>query len=250
MGLYVFSSGVVVLRFLRNSLMVSRKLPTLQEASIKFDGSIKEMFGAGAHSEDAAGGSRKIQGTFKVGQIKGGQLAELFFGTTGTAGRVVPVIDFGGTAGTAPTSNTVNVGHTNITDLGVDSAVDGFPMDRVASAPTAGQYSVVESTGVYTFAAGDPRAASVRPSFRYTDSSAGKSYEMGNPLLGTIADSEAMLWNPRFTKDMGVIMYHAVITSLDLPRKREEYGEATMAYSCFNDPAKNSPGMIWTSDPD
>jgi hypothetical protein len=250
MGIYVFSSGVAVARFKdTDGILQSRKLPTLQEASVKFDGTIKEMFGANAYSEDSAGGSRKITGSFKVGQIRAGALSDLFFAATPSTGSII-MVDGEAIAALTPVSNATDVGHTNITDMGLISGVNGSVYKRVASAPAAGQYSVVESTGIYTTAAGDANAATVRPSYRYTNSSVGKTYEMGNPLLGTIADMEVMLWKPRFTKNMGILLYHAVVTSLDLPAKREEYTEATMNFSCFVDPALQSPGKIFTSETD
>ena len=207
------------------------------------------MFGAAAYAEDSAGGSRKITGSLKVGQIKAGQLSDLFFAAPAVSGHPVCVIDEGGTAGVVPVADDWDTGQTNITDMGVDSAVDGFPMTRVTTVANNGEYEVNEATGIYSFKTANPRAAAVRPSYRYT-TTGGNTYEMGNPLIGTIADMELVLWKPRFTKNMGIILYHAVMTSLDLPAKREEYTEATLNFSCFVDPAKQSPGQIFTSDPD
>ena len=251
MGLYVFSSGVAVARVLKSGILQSRRLPTLQEASIKFDGTIKEMFGGAAYSEDSAGGSRKITGSFKVGQIQAGALVDIFFGAeavTESAGHPI-FVDGEIGAASVPASDAVNVGHTNITDMGV-TGVSGAPMRRVATVTAVGTYSVDEATGIYSFKTGDAEAAAVRISYRYTDTATGKTYELGNPLLGTIADMEILLWKPRFTKNMGLLIYHAVMTSLDLPGKREEYTEGTLNFSCFVDPAKRSPGQIFTSEAD
>jgi hypothetical protein len=251
MGVYVFSTGVAVARVPDpvSGILQSRKLPTLQEASVKFEGTIKEMFGANVYSEDAAGGSRKITGSFKVGQIRAGALSDLFFSATAATGHPV-VVDGDSIPALTPVADVTDVSHTNITDMGLVSGVDGSVFKRVATVANDGEYSVDESAGTYTTNSGDAAAATVRPSYRYTVAGTGRTYEMGNPLLGTIADFEVTLWKPRFTKNLGIILYHAVATSLDLPAKREEYTEATINWSAFVDPSKQSPGQIFTSESD
>ena len=248
--IYVFGAGAATVRFQRGGTgqIQSRQIPTLKEISLKIDGKLESQFGSAVHAEDAASGERKITGTIKWGAVGARLMNDILFGGTRTAGH--PVVVLGSqVAALTPVSDDVNVGQTNITDMGVISGVDGYPLDRVApGAEAAGTYSVVEATGIYSFGAADPRAATVRPSYRYTDGASGATYEMGNPLQGTLVDTELVMWKPRFAKHLGVIVYHAVYSGLDLASKGSSYTDPSSNFECFVDQARNSPGQIFSSE--
>lgn len=58
-----------------------------------------------------------------------------------------------------PGPYTVQTIETYLSDLGVKYASSNLPLAKVASAPIAGQYSVDNNTGIYTFAAADQGVA-------------------------------------------------------------------------------------------
>jgi hypothetical protein len=257
MGLFVFGAGSVLYRVLDSTgTYQASRLPTLKEATVKIDGKIETQRGSNVYPEDAASGERKISGTLKWGKLAIAQLNAIIFSGTATVGSTVKVvIDEGGTAGVPPVTNayTAALGTPGPwVDMGVVSAVDGFPLTRIPAAGTlaGGQYKFVESTGTWTFFASDPRAVKVRPSYRYTDATTGQIIELGNPLEGTLADIELVLWKPRFTKSGGLILYHAVLSGIDMASKQGTYTDPTATFEAFVDQAKGSPGQWFGSDPD
>jgi hypothetical protein len=68
-------------------------------------------------------------------------------------------------------------------DLGVRYANTGIAFKRVTTPSAAGEYSVNESTGVYTFAAADASAA-VKINYAYNNTTAGKKLTISNQSGG------------------------------------------------------------------
>jgi hypothetical protein len=247
---YVFGAGSAIVRVVKAGVTQARRIPTLKEVSVKFDGKLESQFGSAVYAEDAASGERKITGAIKFGAVGASLLNDIIFSGVRTAGTPKVVIDEGGVVGTAPTVNVVTIANLAgiAIDMGVISAVDGYPMDRVTSGVAAGQYIFDGSAGTYTFAAADPRAAFVRVSYRWTDTTVGATYEGGNPLQGTLADLELTLWKPRFTKHLGIIIYHAVLSGMDLSSKGSAYTDPSSNFEAFVDPALGSAFQLFGSE--
>ena len=154
LNIYLFGAGSVIYRVLDSAgIYQANALPTLKEASVKFDGKLETQFGSAAYPEDAASGERKITGTLKWGAMDASQLNDIIFGGVRTAGTIKVVQNEGGTAGVAPVANnyTAAVGATPWVDLGVVSAVSGKQMRRVTTVTANGQYSFAASTGTWTY---------------------------------------------------------------------------------------------------
>lgn len=136
----------------------------VQDMDFDFDFTVKNLMGQYQLAVDVARGPLKMSGKFKFARVYSG-LYDLFFGqgVTPSAGNQMYVNE----AHTVPLSSTYTVTATNasggITDLGVfygtGNANAGQQLTRVASLTAIGQYSVVPSTGVYTFDSADDGAA-------------------------------------------------------------------------------------------
>jgi hypothetical protein len=141
---------------------------------------------------------KRTMGTFaeKVGQVDTGTTITVY-GTI-NENRTIP-------ATPGPYTITTVQAATFTEDLGVTKA--GVPMTKVASAPTAGQYSVNIATGVYTFAAADQNQAVVIR-YRYRIA-AGYTVTLPNLLIFTSAPATGILisadfeffFNCRFQED-------------------------------------------------
>lgn len=244
---YVFGAGSALVRVLDASgVYQARQIPTLKEVSLKFDGKLESQFGSAVYAEDAASGERKITGTIKFGAVGMKLLNMIVFGGTRTAGTPKVVI---GEVQT-PVVHVATI--TNTTGVAVDhgalSGVDGYPFTRVAATPALGEYVFDGSAGTYTFNASETRDTTVRLSYRWTDSTVGATYELGNPLQGTLADMELTLWKPRFTKGLGVILYHVVLSGLDLSSKGSAYTDPSANFEAFVDQTLASPGQIFSTE--
>jgi hypothetical protein len=84
-------------------------------------------------------------------------------------------------------------------DMGVRFEVGGDQLVRVASAPAAGQYSLVEATGVYTFAAADV-AANLKAYIKYTYTTAtgGSSVAEYNRLQGAMPEYSLVMTSGKY----------------------------------------------------
>src|SRR6185369_7763893 len=154
----------------------------MQEASVDFARSVKELTGTYAFPVAVGAGTCKISGKTKFAQFSG-RIINLFFGSTKATGQTLVAP---GEAGTVPApsgpytvtvANSANFG----IDLGVKNATTGIPLTRVASAPATGQYAV--SAGVYTFAAADT-GLGVKIDYTYSAAGSGETVSVANPLIG------------------------------------------------------------------
>jgi hypothetical protein len=127
-----------------------------QELNIDFSASMKDLFGQNQFPLVSARGTVKATGKIKSAVVSGIAWNNLFFGGTMTPAQGFAwVIGEAGSIPTTPFQVTVAGSASFEGDLGVTYALTGLPLQRVASAPTTGQYSVVVATGIYTFAAAD-----------------------------------------------------------------------------------------------
>lgn len=138
----------------RNPLIVG----TVQEASLDFNKETKELFGSDSQFAKAiATGQMSIGGKVKFGQINADVLSAVFFGKTLTNG--IYAINYDSVGTVIPSGGTVTVTPPKAGDFesnkGVILKAGSVAMKRVASSPSAGQYSVNEGTGEYTFATAD-----------------------------------------------------------------------------------------------
>jgi hypothetical protein len=132
-------------------------------------------------------------------------------------------------------------------DQGVQDAVTGFPLTRVAATPATGQYSV--AAGVYTFASADTGKA-VLISYNYSTTTTGFSLAIGNPLLGPTQTFglNIMCTDPVTNKVGTYQIYNAVIAKFALATKLSDFAMPEYDYEAFAS-ASNQFGQWNFPDP-
>jgi hypothetical protein len=221
-----------------------------QEFSLEFSGDLKEFHGSGRYALAVAQGKVKLGGKMKAALINGLTLNTLFFGT-GTTGGTMEAVQADGVGALIPATPfqitpTVPSTGTWVGDLGVVGS-NGLSFVRVASAPTAGQYSV--AAGVYTFALADV-ATRVYISFRYTYAlAAAKRIDLSNLDMGQ---------TPRFQLvyegTFGGKRALAVLESVVAPKltmfgaKNDDFSVPELEFSAQTDDSGFSVGYIVTSE--
>jgi len=155
-----FGAGTVVGRRTDISNPTPSFLGILQDIELDFDQSLKELIGQQKVAVDVAMAQLKITGKAKFARISSSTLRDLLFGAAATVTSASGLAFVTGEAQTtATTTLTVTNAATFKEDYGVFYSATGKQFTRVASAPTVGQYSVNETTGVYTINASDENTA-------------------------------------------------------------------------------------------
>lgn len=197
----------------------------VQSVSVDISYDLKELYGRGQFAVDAARGKGSIKCKATMGRINGALLNSIFFGGVVSEGGITAVaqtingevIPVGGTV----TPTVPNTG-TFVKDLGVTDG-KAIPLKRVASAPAAGQYSVDEATGAYTFAAGDA-VKTVFISFKYSATVAGaKSGLVNNLDMGYTPEFSVDLMREYKGKFMGMEFFRCVSNKLAFSSKQDDY---------------------------
>jgi len=198
---------------------VPRQVATLQDISFNFKADVKELFGSGQFSVDAATGTKSITGKFTSGEFDMLAINAVFFNEVATVGSLVLVRDEAGE--TAGDAYTVAGGADFDKDLGVKTAA-GVDLIRVAAAPAEGQYAV-SSTGEYTFNA--VVNDGTRFFFSYIKRSAtGSTVSLTNREAGDTVAFEGRFWKKSRTgKQFGMIAPACIMSSLDLSFKQNDY---------------------------
>lgn len=176
----------------------------LQEVTVDFSGSQKELYGKNRMPIAVAGTEMKVTGSAKAAQFSGALLNAVFFGGTPAAGNTnrtalnEPITPASGTA-------TVAQGSTFAQDLGVYDTVTGLYMTLIKTGtPTTGQYKV-GSGGVYTFPVADTNPKLI--SYTYTVAAAGQSFKIPNVAMGS---------NPQFSLYLSNGQYQGMQVNLEL----------------------------------
>ena len=156
----------------------------IQELTYDEASTTKPLYGQGRRALAIGAGTIKATGKAKMAKISGLAIGALFYGITPVSGQTATAFN---EAGAIPSSTAYTVTVANSStftqDQGVVYASSGIPLKRVASAPTAGQYSV--SSGVYTFSSTDGGKA-ILLSYNYTISASGTNIPLTNTLLGPV----------------------------------------------------------------
>lgn len=197
----------------------------MQSVSVDISYDLKELHGRGQFAVDAARGKGSIKCKASFGRINGALLNSVFFGG---------VIATGGITTTAQTLNgEIIPGNGTVTpvvpnagtfmqDLGVTDS-RAVPLTKVASSPIAGQYSVNESTGAYTFATADA-TKTVFISFKYSATVAGaKSGLVTNLDMGYTPEFSVSLVRDYKGKMMGMDFFRCLSNKLAFSSKQDDY---------------------------
>lgn len=230
--MFVFGAGDVFITEGSGAAPDSIRIATLQETSLDINpGELKTMYGGKKYPVAAAQGKGSITGKAKQGEIQP-ELLALVLGGSKAAGTIECVA---GESGAVPAGAgytiTVTGSATWLDDRGVLDLSNGLYMSRVATGPTAGQYSV--AAGVYTFAAADANHA-VRISYRKTVSGSGSTVSITNTNMGVATTYIVDLYNTtQDGKKYGVLLYAAVLPKLSLGFKNEDFAMPDLDITCL-----------------
>lgn len=209
----------------------------MQDTSVDFSKSVKELTGTYAFPVAVGVGTAKIACKAKFARLSG-RMINLFFGSSKAAGQVSVAQD---EAASVPGSSTYTITVTNsatwTTDLGVYNATTGIPLERVAAASEAsGKYSV--AAGVYTFHSSDASLA-VKLSYVFTIASTGELVSLANPLIGVASTFKSVL-TQNFNSLRNTLTLNAnVFTKFGWGTKLEDFSMKDLDYSSFADSANN-----------
>ncbi|HOX90231.1 MAG TPA: hypothetical protein PLN55_11520 [Burkholderiaceae bacterium] len=215
------------------------QVATLQEVSFDFKASNKELTGENTFAEAVGRGNVKISGKAKNGRFNGTLLNQIFFKQPSSSivsqAKLLALEESGTVAtGVITVANAANY----LEDLGVKGA-SGTPYVRVASAPTAGQYSVNESTGVYTFNTSENTNV-LAISYLYKTTAAGAStLKITNQSAGEAPTFRGIFRNKFQSQELTLILTACVPESLGFGFKNEDFAMPDFAFGCQADSLGN-----------
>jgi hypothetical protein len=214
----------------------------LQDVSLDFSFSSKQLFGQYQFPIAFARGEGKITGKAKFANIDGPLYNTCFFGQTLAAGQKLWAYnEAGAVAASSPYTYTVANAAAYDGDLGVVYASSGLALTRVGSSPSLGQYTL--AAGVYTFNSGDSgKAILVSYSYTQTASGSGSRAVLTNKLMGaaptfqidfyqTSPSSAGAQWSLR--------LYNCVSTKLTVATKIQDFGIPELDFEAFANAANN-----------
>ena len=213
------------------------KFGTLQDVTIDISGDTKQLYGQKQFPELVARFKCKISGKAKFARINGKQLNDIFFAQTVAAGMISAQEDsrtFATSVVIAPPSGTY-LNDTARGDQGCIYAATGIPLAKVASAPAVGQYSVVVSTGTYTFNVAD--TGSVLISYLYTPVSTGVQVNVSNQLMGFAPTFQVLLTINLNGVQCNLLLYACVASKLTFNTKQDDFIVPELDFEAFANPA-------------
>lgn len=241
----MFGSGTLIAKPVSGNLAANptpMAVGTLQDCSVEISREIKELYGQNQMPVAIAPAKHKLTAKAKFAEILGKQWTDLVFGQTTSAAYNAFTVSPSTAIPTSPFQITPTVpgGGSFVEDQGVYNAATGLPFTRVSSAPTAGQYSVNEGTGVYTFASADNISAiSVLISFLYTVSTGGVKMTFGNQLMGYGPIFEANLIIQYNNQAALLRIFNCVCSKISLPTKNDDFVIPDFEFAAFANAAGN-----------
>ncbi len=206
-------------------------LGAFQGVQIEFGGDTKMLYATGQYPLDTARGKVKISGKAKTANINGRMYNELFFGQTLSGGSTKFKWNELATLGTGAASYTVALVSTPMTDQGVFQGRQQYI--QVSASPTAGEYTFVASTGVYSFGT---ISAGLVLKFNYTwTATSGYTITSDNPLMGTTPRFKVVLFDQMAhdTKQTVLTLFACVSNRLTFPTSIDDYVISDLDFDAF-----------------
>lgn len=240
-----FGPGIVIVTRTDLTTPVAVNVGYAQELTIDFSGTLKELYGQNQFPLVQARGTIKATGKIKAATISGIAWNNVFFGQSlvAASGFVWNVQESHAIPGT-PYQVTVTNGATFDADLGVTYNATGLPLQRVASSPATGQYSVNTATGVYTFAAADTGLTVL---ITYTDTVTTATTQktiITNQLIGTTPTFQLDFYtslNQPTAQPFAIRLFSCVGNKLSLAAKLEDFIMPEIDFGFF----ANASGQIF-----
>ncbi len=238
MAVYSFGSGTLFGTRTDVANATPIKFGALQDVSIEFNFSLKELYGQFQFPLAVGRGTGKVQGKAKFAQINGLTFNMLFFGQSQSTGQLQTALN---EAQFVPAATPFTVAVTNaatfVTDLGVSFAATGLSFAKVASSPSEGQYAV-SAGGVYTFAAADANVPVVI-SYTFTAASQGNTAIIANQLLGSAPTFQANFYETFQSKQVTLQLNQCVAQKLSFATKVDDFTIPEFDFAAFADAAGN-----------
>jgi hypothetical protein len=198
------------------------QIGAVQNVKCTFGGDIKELYSQNQWAIDSAVGKRSIKGSFEFAQMSNEFFSQMFFADAVTVGSVETAINEPHTIPATPFSvTTTNAAHFTL-DLGVTYAASGIPLQNVETLTGGGQYTYVESTGVYTFDAADTLVL-VLINYMYSNSTLGTSMVAGNHPMGWGPVMQLDVVFPYEGGGIGFLFPNVRLGKIDLTTKLDDY---------------------------
>lgn len=217
-------------------------LGTMQDISVDLSVELKSLYGSKRYPIATGQGKGKIEVKAKYAEIDGGILGSLYFGKAATTGIKAAAFDVPATIPATPGPYTLTIdppgSGTFVGDLGVVFVATGVQLKRVASAPATGEYSVVDATGVYTFAEADQGKA-ITISHEYSATTGGQVWTMSNEVMGYTPSFALLLQNSFDGKNLVCKLNKCVSGKMSLPFKSDDFGVYDFDASANADAAGN-----------
>ena len=210
-------------------------ISVLQDVSIDISYEMKPLIGQSQFALDIARATGKLTGKATFKTVNSLLLAQIMSGSTTAAGNVQGVYLEGPAT---PSSNIITAVHgaTFKTDLGVWDTTSQKWLTWVASGPITGQYSVVTTTGVYTFAAADATHL-MALCYSWTVTGTGVTVTLTNQLQGTNTYFELDLFenysNSPIGGQMGLRLPNVVLSKVALGFKNTDFTSDQVDFEAF-----------------
>jgi hypothetical protein len=238
-----FGTGNAIFVPLAGNLAVpsSPRIPaTIQDFNFDNTGTMKELRGQSQYPDDVAVSDKKATWKLGSGRFDIDLFNNLFAGeTASTGGENIQIQE----AHNVPASSTYTITVTHSanyeTDMGVTYSATGQPLVRVNSVSAAGQYSVNQTSGIYTFYLGDAGVAMLI-SYAYTITT-GNIVTVNNHVQGWAPTFEIYVATSYQELTSGVSNYlhifNARCTKFGFPLKRSDYLVTDLEGECFAAPS-------------
>lgn len=231
-GQIAFHSGALFVKDNSSVIPTPLQVATLQEVSFDFKAGNKSLFGENQFAEAVGRGNVTVTGKAKSGRFNGKLLNQVFFNQPSAnqlAQAKLLAIDEAQTVATATVTVTNSANFSE--DLGVQLASTGEPYTRVATAPAAKQYSVNESTGVYTFNASENTSA-LKISYLYKTTATGAGTQLITNQQAGEAPTFRGVFSQKFQgKTMTLILNALVAESLGFAFKNEDFSMPEFSFA-------------------
>lgn len=214
------------------------------EFSYDLSGDTKDLNGQNQFPLLIARSTIKATGKIKAAAMSGQALNSLLIGGTWTVGTQYDIQTTASTPiPTTPFQITPTVPSTGTfdTDLGVINAATFQPLTKVASGPTAGQYSVNASTGVYTFSSADQGSGIsviITFAYKFTSGATGMSQIVQNQLIGTTPTFQLDYKTTLYGATYYVRFFNAVGTKWSMGHKITEFAMPEYDFGFFANAAQ------------
>ena len=223
------------------------RFATIQDVSVNIAFDFKKLYGGSQFPVEQGRGKGTIDLKASIGRVDPNLFNQIFFGSSLTAlSEILNSVD---ETFVLATTYTVANASTFLVDLGVYDATAGKYLTRVASAPTTGQYSLVVSTGVYTFAVADA-GHTCRVSYTYGSSTSGSTIKYTNTLMGSgpIFGIELVetYTGAAGKKSFSLFMPAVQASKLGMPLKLDDFTMSSIDMSAQDDGAGNVFTMTMT----